>query len=888
MIRPDHARVTSLFLAAAELSPTERQTFLEQACAGDVELRAEVESLLGHDHDHDHDRGDLVQTGDAVRRLFEAPLPARIGPYAILSKLGEGGMGVVFLAEQSEPVQRKVALKLVRTGLDTPELRGRFQAEYVALASLAHPNIARVLDVGTTEDGRPYFAMEYVEGEPITECCERRRLGIVERIELFRPVCAAVQHAHQNAVIHRDIKPSNILVTERDGTLVPTVIDFGVARVLHVEAAGRERATTAGQVLGTPEYMSPEQAEGAGGVDTRTDVYSLGAVLYELLAGSPPIGDPSGRLGIDELRRRIRAEDVPAPSTRFLSNNPKSIAEHRGTDPHALRRELRGDLDRIVLKALQRDRGRRYASPAELSADLGRHLAHEPVLAGPGGALYPIGKFVRKHRIGVAAATVLLAAVGLSAAAFLARARQAAVAAQVTGLLEVMFQRPMIVSRVDVGPPTAILQPGIDRVRRELRGQPALQGRLLRMLGEASTRLGDPHAARPVLEEAHSMLARELGQEHAETLAAADALAQTLAVLHDEGAERLYQETLAARRASLGADHPDTLRSAVRLGYLYKEKERSVEARELLAPAVDGLRRTLGNDQTEALIAAGFLAGVELDLDHFDKTVESVLLELAAKLPARIGERNIESLAAEYNLGCLYAARGDRETALEHLGRAIERGFFAGPYKKANDRELASQLKDPRFQRLSMLEAANDSSTWDGRNFEAGIADSQGRHLEAERIYREIIAAADRVGQPDHRAALSAREALAVCYTKQGRWDMLEGLTRSYPASWQDSVDWYLYLCRLHRGQRQDALGSLDRLRANASPSSADFAYLTAVRYAVLGDREAARRSLVTTIERHLDYGWWVQYDIAFDPYRGEPAFRTLLSQLAAQRPETP
>jgi len=341
--------------------------------------------------------------------------PERIGPYRLLETLGQGGMGIVYLAEQEEPIRRRVALKVIKVGHDTRQVVARFEAERQTLALMHHPNIAAVFDAGTTKQGRPYFAMEYVPGLPITEYCDQHRLSMRERIGLFVDVCAAVHHAHQKGIIHRDIKPTNILVTEQDDRPVPKVIDFGVAKATGQHLTERSFFTEHGVLIGTPEYMSPEQADGSGaGVDTRADIYALGVVLYELLVGALPFEPQVLRAaGYEEIIRIIRDEEPARPSTKLSSMGATAtdVARRRRTDQRALTRELTGDLDWVTLKALEKDRSRRYPSVSELAADLVRHLRTEPVVARPPSAAYRLGRFVRRHRAESAVAAATLASV---------------------------------------------------------------------------------------------------------------------------------------------------------------------------------------------------------------------------------------------------------------------------------------------------------------------------------------------------------------------------------------------------------------------------------------------------------------------------------------------
>jgi hypothetical protein len=352
---------------------------------------------------------------------------AVIGRYHLLQMIGEGGMGEVWLAEQKEPVRRRVAVKLIKAGMNTREVIARFESERQALALMDHPAIAKVLDAGSTSSGAPYFVMEYVAGIPITTYCDKHALGTRERLELFMRVCEGVQHAHQKAIIHRDLKPSNILVTEVDGKAAPKIIDFGVAKALTQKLTAETMFTRLGALIGTPEYMSPEQALTSGeDIDTRTDVYSLGIVFYELLSGEPPID--VRKIAFDEFLRKLREEDPPKPSTKIRTSDRGTsleLARKRHTEPVTLEKEIRGDLDSIALKALEKERSRRYASPSDFAADIGRHLKNEAVLAVPASPAYRLRKYLRRNWVGVTAATITLVAIGAGAAAALFEARVA-------------------------------------------------------------------------------------------------------------------------------------------------------------------------------------------------------------------------------------------------------------------------------------------------------------------------------------------------------------------------------------------------------------------------------------------------------------------------------
>src|SRR5688500_4900310 len=404
----------AVFDHAVEIdSPAERQAYLAQACGDNAGLRQQVDALLqayeaaGSFLEAPFDGVGLGGDSSAAATLDQPALPLREGPgsvigrYKLLQQLGEGGMGVVFLAEQTHPVRRQVALKVIKAGMDTRQVVARFESERQALAVMDHPNIAKVLDAGATDSGRPYFVMELVKGVPITKYCDRQRLTPRDRLGLFVQVCQAVQHAHTKGIIHRDLKPTNVLVALYDGRPVPKIIDFGVAKATGGRLTDHTLFTGFGAVVGTPEYMSPEQAElNQLDVDTRSDIYSLGVLLYELLTGSTPLERGARTSGaLLEVLRVVREQEPPKPSTRLgTTDQLPSIAASRGLEPKKLSGVVRGELDWICMKALEKDRNRRYETSSALARDVTRYLNDEPVHARSAGGAYRARKFIRRHR----------------------------------------------------------------------------------------------------------------------------------------------------------------------------------------------------------------------------------------------------------------------------------------------------------------------------------------------------------------------------------------------------------------------------------------------------------------------------------------------------------
>jgi serine/threonine protein kinase/tetratricopeptide (TPR) repeat protein len=694
-------RAKSIFLAAIDgQAPEQWSAFLDQACAGDASLRAEVQRLLrAHvalGSFHEAPGSPLVETVEYP--LTEHP-GGLVGPYRLLQQIGEGGMGVVFLAEQEEPVRRRVALKIIKPGLDTGTVLARFEVERQALALMDHPNIAKVLDAGATEDGRPFFVMELVRGGPITDFCDQNQLPPEARLKLFIDVCRAIQHAHHKGLIHRDIKPSNVLVTLCDSGPVVKVIDFGVAKATVQKLTERTLFTAYGQMIGTPVYMSPEQAASSGlDIDTRSDVYALGVLLYELLTGTTPLEDDRLReAGHGELLRLIREEEAPRPSTRLssLGDAAAVLAGNRGLDARRLAQLLAGDLDWIVMKALEKDRNRRYDAPGGFAEDVGRYLRGEAVLARPPSLVYKVKKFVLRNRRGVLTAAAVAAALlgGTAAATWQAvqatRAKQEALAAlaaekeakesaqaeeaKARVMLEFFEDKVLAAARPagwegGLGREVTLAQAveaALPFVESRFRNQPLLEARLRLSLGTSFLYQGEARKAAEQYETARTLYARHLGPEHPDTLASMNLLGSSYAALgRHADAVRLREQTLSLRTATLGADHPDTLVSMNNLANSYEVLGRPADALGLRQQTLALRQAKLGPDHPDTILSMHNLASGYAALGRHAEAAPLHERTLGL-LKAKFGPDHPFTLRCRNNLAYSYAALGRRADAAD-------------------------------------------------------------------------------------------------------------------------------------------------------------------------------------------------------------------------------
>jgi eukaryotic-like serine/threonine-protein kinase len=748
-------KIKELFDVALGCEPSERDAFLREACGQDETVRAEVNSLL-EAHAHSDALSEHPWSG---QRLDEAQAFKSIGPYRLIKKIGEGGMGQVWLAEQTAPLRRQVALKLIRAGMYDDALLHRFQAERQSLAIMDHPAIAKVFDAGATPEGQPYFVMEYVPGEPITEYCDRKKLGIRERLELFIKACEGVQHAHQKAIIHRDLKPANILVVELDGKPVPRIIDFGLAKAAAALVPGETLVTRAGGLVGTPGYMSPEQADpGVKDVDTRTDVYSLGVILYVLLTGYQPFDTSEWeKKPLHEVMQKLRDHEAPRPSTKVEREKESSTAaaELRGTQPKQLAGLLHGDLDWITMKALEKDRARRYETPSELASDIERYLKNEPVVARPASAGYRLRKYVRRHRIavGVAAALViLLAGFAVVEAVQLRRITQERDReSRITDFMIGMFK---VSDPSEARGNTVTAREILDKASKDidpgLAKDPELQAQMMYVMGKVYDSLGLYSTAESLLQRSVDIRKRMLGPENRDTLNSMLALALALDHRgHYSDAEALQRQALAIRRRTLGPNHPDTATAMGNLGVVLYHEGHFAESEAQQRETLDIRRRTIGPEKQDALATMSNLA---LDLEKEARYQEAEALDQQALEMQRrtLGPDHPDTLFSMANLANVLYREG-RYADAEKLRREtldIDRRVF-GPEHPATLMSMSNLI---------------------------GVLSEEGKYDEATRLARETVEIRRRVLGPEHPATLISMGNLAEALTLQGQYTEAEKL----------------------------------------------------------------------------------------------------------------
>jgi serine/threonine protein kinase/Flp pilus assembly protein TadD len=690
----------------------------------------------------------------------------RIGPYRLLTVVGEGGMGIVYVAEQTEPVRRRVALKVMKVGMDTKEVVARFEAERQALAVMDHPGIAKVFDAGASESGRPFFVMELVRGVTLTAYCDGNRLTVEDRLRLFVKVCQAVQHAHQKGVIHRDLKPSNVLVTLEGDTAVPKIIDFGIAKAVSQRLTEKTLVTDFGQIMGTPAYMSPEQAEMSGlDVDTRTDIYALGVMLYEVLVGELPV-DPM-QLGMPAFIAQLvmRQQDPATPSARLsaVQGRRQVIAESRRTEFGSLHRAIKGDLDRIVMKAMDPDRTRRYETANGLAMDIQRFLANEPIVARPASTAYRIGKFVRRHRAAVAGASVAAIALvlgALTAMSGLVRARRAETAArqeaeaakQVSDFLVALFRvSDPGEARGNTITAREILDRGAERISGQLAQQPVVQARMMYTMGEVYVGLG----------------------------------------LYGE-ATRLLDGALGLRREKLGPEDSTVAATLIALGNVAREQGAFDRADSLFGQALDIRRRTLRPNDPRIAAAMKGVAGVDLARGHYAAAIPGLEQVLDQETRLRVGDTTLAGTLAD--LGIAYWGLNRLGQAEEFLRRSLairERAlppdhpdlaltlnnlgavyWTEGNYHSAEQMYLRAQaiyqkILPPEHIQIAKILNNLGETYW-----------AEGKLAEAEPLFRRSLAIKQKLLKPNHPSFATTYQGLANVLRDLGRYREAESYYR--------------------------------------------------------------------------------------------------------------
>ena len=752
-------RLEHLFAAALALPPAERPAFLLRACAGDEPLRARVESLLrAHE-----DAGDLLEPPAEIplAEMQLEPLPqetagVKIGRYTLLEKIGEGGCGSVFLAEQTDLVRRRVALKIVKLGMDTREVIARFEAERQALALMEHPNIARVFDAGATDTGRPFFAMEFVPGIKITDYCEQHRCPLDERLKLFVQVCQAIQHAHLKGVIHRDIKPSNILITLHDGAPVPKVIDFGIAKATQGRLTEETLMTAQEQFVGTPAYVSPEQAEGSErDIDTRSDVYSLGMLLYELITGRTPFETKQLVAGgLNEMRRQIREVEPLRPSLQLRRLAPpalKAVAARRRSGAAELGKTVAGDLDWIVMRCLEKDRARRYQTAMGLARDVQRHLAHQPVDACPPSLYYTFQKFGRRHRAALAAGAavvVLLVATSAISIHLALAARQAETRAELDASAAkqaiAFLQNDLLAPASSENTPVwdLKLRTVLDRANRSLDGrfadQPLVEASLRETLAATYRALGAYAIECEHWEKALALRRRLHAPDAPEIVRVTGALATAYESLGRYAeAEKSALAALEVQRRQLGPEDRATLASMHRLASIYWNQGRAAEGAELHKQTMHLRHRVLGPEDPDTLTSMQDVAQASRGLGEINAAVFWGQRVLDTKRRV-LGPEHPGTLSAMNSLAMSFRANG-RLGEAESLHRET---------LELRSRALGPEHPDTLVSMTNL----------------AFVHQDQGRLDDAERLTAQTLEIKRRTLGEDHPSTLNSMSILAIIH----------------------------------------------------------------------------------------------------------------------------
>ncbi len=814
--------------------------------------------------------------------------PSNIGPYRLLRRIGEGGMGDVWLAEQTEPVRRTVALKLLRGGMYDSSLLPRFAAERQTLALMEHPSIAKFFDAGSTGDGQPYFVMEYVDGEPLTRWCDTHRLGIEARLRLFAKVCEGVQHAHTKAIIHRDLKPSNVLVTLVDGEPAPRIIDFGIAKAVAAGEADRALFTRAGAILGTIGYMSPEQADPRGAdIDTRTDVYSLGVILYELLTGRRPFETRDRPL--DEVLRRLREDDPPPLTTSVSARSPESAetAARRGVELRQLASLLKGDLDSIVRKALARDRERRYGTPAELAADIRRHLESKPVEARPATVAYRFRKYVRRHKIAAAmVALFLLAGAGVTIAQAVQLRRTARERERADRIARFMTDIFAVVDPSEARGRTITAREVLDRAAGEIaRGteiDPFVRSGLTLTIAKTYLGLGLASRAESLVAGARpeSVVAGARAGGDAATpardrdalrLAAVRGIALSRMKKLQEG-DAILRKTLDAQVAAFGADDPDALQTRAYVGESLESLGRYGEAEKEMRESLRLIQAADGAGSARALDVQGALVrtlGRQNRLEEAEALARSVVADAGRVL----GPEHPMAVSGLNSLGWVLLQRRKLPDAEAVFRDALER----------SRRTLGPEHPNTMTALVNL----------------AAVLHQQSEFEEALAWAREGLEINRRVGGEDAPATLLAYEALAVVLGSTGRQDealemlrrVVDGRRRVFGDSLelqhavQNLAFTYSYAGRHAEAQPlyRESIRVAEKLE---DPTRLSNAWLG---FAMGSTMAGARDAAFDALRRALDAGpgFVLQIEALDDlkPLRGDPRYDALVREIRARKP---